>query len=1222
MAIFSGEYKLTVGLCITGLALLLLASWLAEERLTSYARAETEQSLVSVLDTTHQAVRSWVRAHRATAQVWANTPEVRSAARELSAAIHDGSSLVAHPAQQEVRRLLRPVLNATGYDGYFIVGADGTNLASSRDVNIGWRSLLNAQQSFLTRIQAGDTAISLPQRSDVALYDHEGTLRGELPTMFVGAPIVDEHGEFSALIAFRIDPREDFTTILRQGRLGQSGETYAFDSNARLISNSRFEDQLKSIGIIAADQSAILNVELRDPGTELRADGPPLPRRANLPHTRMAESAIAGESGVDLDGYRDYRGVEVVGVWTWDPELDFGLATEIDKLDAYATLRLASLVTLFLSGLAGGLLVMSTTVFVVSRTRATRVQDALRESEAQNRSVLRSLTAHIAVLDSDGDITAVNDAWDRFAGDNDASSARVSPGTGLNYLDVCRHATGAFSEEANAAADGIEAVLQGRETLFTLEYPCHSPDKERWFLLYATPLSTTHGGAVVTHINITERKLAEREVLRYQNQLEGIISERSRELVLSEEQLRDLYENAPVSYLTIAAKDDAIIRHNRALVQLLGYDSQEVARLRASDLYADCESGASLAHRVHAQARSGCSVKDVEMVMKRRDSSRVWVSVSMTPKTDTTGDVVETRCAILDVTTRKLAEQHLRLTEKIFEDTAEAILITDANKCIVDMNDAFCAVSGYDRDELIGRTPAMLSAGRHDNEFYRRMWETLTASGHWRGELWDRRKNGEAYPSWTSISAVRNDSGTITHYVGIVSDITTIKQTEKRLEQLAHFDQLTGLANRMLFHDRLRSALTRADRHREALAVIYIDLDGFKQVNDTLGHQAGDELLKSAADALRTCVREEDTLARLGGDEFAIILGELELAKPDAELVAARVVEALRLGMPFGERELRVSASVGVALYPADGQDLVSVLRNADQAMYHAKENGKDRYEFFNPVINARVIERIHLKSDLQTAIDDKQLFIEYQPVLDLESRRVTSLEALVRWRHPLRGVVPPGEFIAFAEETGLIIPIGEYVLAHACEDLRRWRTSEIRNIPVALNLSVMQFRDNDFAEDLERLIVGAGVAFNLLHLEVTESLVMENLTRSVDLLNSLKSMGVRISIDDFGTGYSSLSSLSRLPVDVLKIDRSFVSRIPFEANNSAIVAAIISMAHALDKIVIAEGVETAEQLSYLLEQRCDEAQGFLFGRPVPVDRVAHEIKRIERQAHPVELSR
>ncbi len=489
------------GCCVLGVLVLSATSWLAQDRLTQHATAKTSQSLGTVLHTTHQAVASWVRAHQATAMVWASTPEVESAARALEAAWRAGESLSEHPAQLELRRIMQPVLSATSHDGYFIIGSDGFNLASSRDENLGRQSLLTEQHAFLSRIRAGEPAVSLPQISDVPLRDRDGVLRPGLATMFVGSPVRDPEGNVVAVFAARIDPREDFTTILRRGRIGHSGETYAFDQTGRLISSSRFEQQLEAIGLIAPGENPILNVELRDPGANLVENEEPPAERSSRPLTRMAISATAGESGQDLAGYRDYRGVRVVGAWVWDAGLGFGLTTEMDATEAYATLGYSRLVITLLTLLATALLVGLALVFAVSRARA-------RHDAAFNRSVLRSLSSHIAVLDASGNITAVNEAWESFARENGAGE-NAAVGVGVNYLDVCRRATGPFAEEAAAVVAGIESVLAGRRKLFNIEYPCHAPDQERWFVLSATPLSTSGSGAVVSHNDNTERKQSE-----------------------------------------------------------------------------------------------------------------------------------------------------------------------------------------------------------------------------------------------------------------------------------------------------------------------------------------------------------------------------------------------------------------------------------------------------------------------------------------------------------------------------------------------------------------------------------------------------------------------------------------------------------------------------------------------------------------------------------------
>ncbi len=553
---------------------------------------------------------------------------------------------------------------------------------------------------------------------------------------------------------------------------------------------------------------------------------------------------------------------------------------------------------------------------------------------------------------------------------------------------------------------------------------------------------------------------------------------------------------------------------------------------------------------------------------------------------------------INDITERKRAEDRLRVSQQVITATQDAVIITDANQRIVDVNPAFCRIVGYKRNQIVGRALDGLYARGIKKAFYKRLISILRTKGHWQGELRGEKPDGDFFHAWTSINAVYDDTGVVNHYVAILSDITAIKQTEQQLMQLAQFDQLTGLANRMLFQDRLRAALARAKRHNTPMAVMYVDLDGFKKINDIFGHNVGDDVLVSAAEHLKGCVREEDTVSRLGGDEFAIILNELD-RMDFAQAMAQRVVENLKLPIPFGTKELHVTGSVGVALFPNDGDDEEVLLRNADQAMYHAKAQGKSTYRFFNQSMNIDALNRAHLETDLRSAIRRNELFLEYQPKVDLNSGNVVGLEALVRWRHSKEGIIMPTDFIPFAEDSGLIVAIGQTVLQQVCEQIKRWHTVPTRRFPVAINISAHQLKYGDLVSSIKEAIRETGIAPDSLQLELTESVLMENANETIDTLNELRDMGIGISIDDFGVGYSSLNYLQHLPVDNLKIDRSFVSQISKKGSDNTIVPAIIALAHSMKLRVIAEGVETPDQLKFLRDTHCDQIQGFLVSKPV-----------------------
>lgn len=557
-----------------------------------------------------------------------------------------------------------------------------------------------------------------------------------------------------------------------------------------------------------------------------------------------------------------------------------------------------------------------------------------------------------------------------------------------------------------------------------------------------------------------------------------------------------------------------------------------------------------------------------------------------------------------DITGTKQAQEKLRLSAKIIESSNEGILVTDVQGNIVDVNEAFCSLTGYGREEVIGQNPRMMKSDRHTSDFYREIWRSLKERGHWAGEVWDRRKNGEVFPKLLSISAVRNDADEVAYYVGIFTDITNIKLTEQRLHHLAHFDPLTQLPNRLLFHDRFQQALLEVGRHQRMVALILLDLDRFKNINDTLGHQAGDALLDAAAKRLSSCVRKSDTVARLGGDEFSLVLSDIPDPKSAAG-VARKIIEVFAEPFNLDGREVFVTASMGITLYPSDGARVERLLQNADMALYRAKEQGRNNFQFFSEDMNLEVVKRLDLELALRGALERNEFAVYYQPRLDCLTGRITGVEALVRWNHPTRGVVEPSDFIYAAEETGLIVPIGEWVLRASCEQKRAWQEAGLPSVDMAVNVSARQLGQTDLVDTAVGIIADTGLDPGSIELELTETVAMKDADATIRILREFKKNGIRVCIDDFGTGYSSLSYLKRFPIDKLKIDKSFVEFCPTSPDDKAIVETVVAMAHSLKLSVVAEGVETEDQLSLLRMVNCDEWQGYYFSPPVPADEFA-----------------
>lgn len=670
----------------------------------------------------------------------------------------------------------------------------------------------------------------------------------------------------------------------------------------------------------------------------------------------------------------------------------------------------------------------------------------------------------------------------------------------------------------------------------------------------------------------------------------------SRESELHEKQvlLDGMVNNAP-SLIQVKDTQGRYLMVNHRWEKFFGLSQAKVLGKTAHDILP--AAAAAIIQRDDEQVLLSCVADQFEDELVGASDTRTFYATRF-PLLNEQGEIYAICGISHDITERKHAEERLRLTQRVVDATVEGIMITDANSIIVDVNHAFTQITGYPRDEAIGFDPKIMASGRHDAAFYKEMWETLGRTGQWSGEIWDRRRNGEVYPKWLSISAINDDSGQPVNYVGVFSDISKSKETERQLEHLAHYDALTGLPNRILFQDRLRRALARHRRHNQTGALMFIDLDRFKQVNDTLGHEKGDDLLIEATARLLECTREEDTVARLGGDEFTVVLNELEDESRASE-VAERIIHSLEQPFDLTGNEVFISASIGIVVFPGDGDSIETLTRNADMAMYEAKNLGRATFTFFNESMNARLLERMVLETGLRAATANHEFRVYFQPKFDIAKGRIVSTEALVRWMHPERGLIAPDSFIPLAEETGLILEIGRWVLREACRQTRAWIVDHSINLPVAVNISARQFSDPNLADDIARALEETGLAPSMLAIEVTESMIMDDVELAVGVLQRLKRLGLSIAIDDFGTGYSSLNQLRRLPVDELKIDRTFVKDIPQSTEDMEIVAAVLSMAKSLNLSVVAEGVETLEQLDFLREKGCETAQGYLIGRPV-----------------------
>lgn len=663
----------------------------------------------------------------------------------------------------------------------------------------------------------------------------------------------------------------------------------------------------------------------------------------------------------------------------------------------------------------------------------------------------------------------------------------------------------------------------------------------------------------------------------------------------------NLYELAPVGYLTLSSEGE-IIEVNLTATRLLGIDRNNLLNRHFAALVAPNDGD-----RWHLLFKSTLKYKGERKnlgLMLKRDNSFFHARLDCISimSDDQTSALLIT---VTDITESKHAEEESRIAAVAFE-AQEGIMITNADKVILRVNRAFSEITGYSPEELIGRTPSAFQSEDHNPDFYANIWETVNRAGSWQGEIRGRRKNGETYPKWLTLTAVKDDNGTITHYVGSHTDISSRKASEEEIRQLAYYDPLTALPNRRLLLDRLHHALAASARNKKYGALLFIDLDNFKSLNDHLGHDLGDLLLQQVAQRLIACVREGDTVSRQGGDEFVVMLEELsenaEEAAAKAKTIGEKIIASLNQAYQLNSHEYLSTSSIGITLFINHLHTINVLLKRADIAMYEAKASGRNTLRFFDQDMQKAVTARAALEADVRNALSKKQFKLYFQPQA-CHDGQIIGAEILLRWEHPTRGFVPPDEFIPLTEEIGLIVPIGQWVLETTCAQLKRWGSHvQTRNLQLAVNVSARQFRQDDFTGQVCRMLNKTGIKAGCLKLEFTESLVFDDIDNTIVKINILKKKGVSFSMDDFGTGYSSLTYLTQLPFDQLKIDQSFVQNIGIKPADTVIVQTIIGMADNLGMDIIAEGVETEEQRSFLELHGCRAYQGNLIGKAMPLE--------------------
>ncbi len=674
-------------------------------------------------------------------------------------------------------------------------------------------------------------------------------------------------------------------------------------------------------------------------------------------------------------------------------------------------------------------------------------------------------------------------------------------------------------------------------------------------------------------------------------------------LKLSEERLREhdallnsMFDNAPTAILIIA-KNGSPLLVNKTGLDLFGVDSLE--QFRSVHLVQFIEPDFREAYQqmlTNTYQGQCCDQMDLSIVNQK--GLRRWLRIKPSPLCDGEKRVIGTLFMISDVTGSRHAEVQLRLSARVFESTQEGILVTDVNGCIVSVNEAFSQITGYASEDVVGKNPKILKSNEHNSKFYKEMWDSIKASGQWQGEIWNRKKDGSLYPERLTISSIFDDQDQLTHYVGVFSDNTLIKQHEKELEHIAHYDILTGLPNRFLLDDRLQQAIAQSQREKTILAVCYLDLDSFKPINDKFGHETGDQVLIETANRLKKSVRNVDTVARLGGDEFVILLCKLADIK-ECLMTVERILGVLSTPMLIEKQHCQVSCSIGVTLFPEDNVTADILLRHADQAMYVAKQNGKNNYYFFNKDQERKILSLSKMMRQIEQALSSQEFELFYQPKIQIQSGALVGAEALIRWNHPQDGLLLPGQFLPFIRNSELELNLGDWVIQNAIQQICQWRNQGLE-LEVSVNISGVHLQHPDFTEQLKKRFANSPLWLSeSFQIEILETTAFEDFGHVINVINICRDLGIRFALDDFGTGYSSLTYLRNLPTATIKIDQSFVRNMLTNKSDHAIVESIIGLSRTFQRETVAEGVETEAHLQILNRLGCDVAQGFGIARPM-----------------------
>jgi diguanylate cyclase (GGDEF)-like protein/PAS domain S-box-containing protein len=1189
------SYLLVGVLPLAGLAAFYLASF------ESSLRDTVLTNMATIADKKAEQIDSYMTERLADARLLSQRNIVRNGIVTLGQAFRAGG--LNAPAYQTIDRPLRDELRtsygAEHFYDFLLMDTAGNvvfSIKQERDLgaNLKRGSYRDTQlaKGFALTMQTLQTHLSR-----FAFYAPSG----DRAAAFLTAPVL-ENGVLVGVLALQLDVSKLESVTSDHTGLGRTGEAVLAQKDGN---DAFYTGPLRHV---------------RDAAYRYRV---PL-QKAAVP----MQKALAGDHGQGV--IRDYAGIEGVAAWRYLPALGWGMVVKIDTAEALAPAAHLRRVTYF--ALLLFLLLSGTVAYFLGRglsrpiRQLTQVADRIAAGDLTQRAPQESIEELGRLAHAFNHMTAtVADARNNLEAQVEARSQELREISALQneILDNAGALVVVLDREGrirrfNRACETLTqysfAEVEGR---FAWDFLLTPEEKDSVRKAAFRALACNPQAMRATYTNYWVARDGTRRLIEWSNSL---LLDAHGEMAFMVGIGTDVTEK----HLADTALKESAQRLNEAqrIAQVGSWEldlasgkltwSDETFRIFEIDQASFGASYETFLDAIHPEDREQVNQAYTDSLATRTpyeithrlrmpDGRIKWVNERCETLYDEQGKALYSTGTVQDITARKLAEEAQRLYANVFEHSGEAILISDNNNRILAVNSAFVRLTGYSIDEIRGKNPSILSSGQTPPETYQAMWSALEESGYWQGEILDRRKDNTVYPKWMSVSAARDVAGNTTHYIASFTDITARKQAEAQISKLAYHDTLTGLLNRFSLQGQLEQAMAMARRDQHSLAVIFLDLDRFKTINDTMGHAVGDALLNIVAQRLHDNVRDSDIVARLGGDEFVVVLTEVDDAAATAH-VADKILHALAERYRIGENALHSTASIGIAFYPEDGEDGETLMKNADTAMYHAKSLGRNNVQFFTAEMNRIAVKRLMLDHDLRVAMETRQFELHYQPQLDSRDGRIVGVEALVRWRHPRDGLVPPAEFIPVAEETGLIMPLGEWVLDEACRQLRAWRDDGIRDVTMAVNLSAHQLHSPALLMHVAQALEKHGLAGNDLELEVTESVAMHDPDASISQLRSLRDLGVRLSIDDFGTGYSSLSYLKLLPIHTLKLDRSFVRDIETDLNDVAICTATIALAHNLGLTVIAEGVETEAQRELLASHRCDFMQGFLFSKPLPAE--------------------